>query len=177
MIEFIPKDNQSKHMRISVQCPYCGEGLQDESHTINEEPTFALLCEVPSGDEIVKDVVYFSAFHGDNLNETNLDIKDGLITRFFCPFCESDLGSSHDCDLCGAPLIRLQLRQGGMLQYCLEAYARNTSDKLDPMNFVGMVHFCSRKGCQKHLIEFANPNADIKEFYEAYAPFLETRTK
>jgi hypothetical protein len=37
----------------------------------------------------------------------------------------------------------------------------------------GMIQFCSRRGCKKHLLEFDDPEADLKAFYDENLPYME----
>ena len=145
----------------------------DSRNLIKKFPSIALLCQLPEEIGGAKDMVRFSSFYGDQLVDTNLKVSDGIITYFQCPFCEKDLTSKQSCELCGAPMVNMQLKKGGMLEYCIEAYERHIPKKPEKESFIGNVHFCSRRACQNRRINFENRDADLKEFYDSYSLFLQ----
>ncbi len=172
MIQFIPKSYLDGPMRVSVQCPHCQENLMDDGALIKDLPSITLMCKVPEehGGDI--DLVRFSSYYGDELFDTHLNVPNGVITKFICPFCEKDLASDHQCDLCNAPMVHMELKKGGMLEYCVEAYERRLQKEPERESFGGKVHFCARRGCLGRRINFENPDADLKEFYNSYSKFL-----
>jgi len=87
----------------------------------------------------------FSSIYGSYDYETNVDIPDNAIVRFFCPVCGKELKSESKCDVCNAPMIPINLEEGGR------------------------VRFCSRKGCTNHVIEFKNPELALKLLYDNYS--------
>ncbi len=172
MLLFIHKKSKHKFMKIFLQCPYCQNSLMDSKNPIKEIPSIVLKCEIKQDGKLNKGLIRFSAYYGDFVANVPFRIKKGVIGQFFCPFCHTNLKASDECDLCQAPLTKLQIKQGGLLEYCIEAYERRLPKPPSESAFNGMVNFCSRKGCKNHHIEFENPDADFTEFYNAYAPFM-----
>ena len=172
MLEFVPISKKKSLIRkISVQCHFCHKSFMDYVELINNLPSIALYGKV--SEDGIKEAVRFSSFYNDYTYLTKLEVPDNTITQFFCPHCDTDLTSDLKCKLCNAPMIDLQLTQGGMLEFCVEAYERRLKKEPSADSFSGLLHFCSRKGCQNQMIHFKNPDADLKAFYELFAPFLD----
>ncbi len=72
--------------------------------------------------------VFLSAIFGDYTVETDLAVPDGAVAEFRCPSCDQSLMLQMPCRLCGAPMASLNLRPGGVLE------------------------FCSRRGCKGHAL-------------------------
>jgi len=173
VVQFRPISRQPRYMKISAECPHCQHSLMDEKNPIKGIPSISLQFQLPKEASGKKGIVHLSAYFGDNLNVTPFKVPEGIIGEFSCPFCGKSINNVHICELCGAPMVNLQLERGGMLEYCLEAFKRRLKEKPSEMAFKGMVQLCSRRGCKKQLIEFKSQEADLKEFYKAYSKFLE----
>jgi len=133
----------------SVECPHCNRSFLDSEHLIKNEPSVALHGKIPT-EQGEKDVIIrLSSIYGDYELLLSTPIEDGVIVEFSCPFCQTVLSGGRTCSVCEAPMSALQLGKGGMIQYC------------------------SRRGCQKHLLEFDDPEADLKAFYEEHLPYME----
>ena len=52
------------------------------------------------------------------------------------------------CEICKAPMVSFGFKEGGIIQ------------------------ICSRRGCKKHLIEFEDPEVELRAFYEKYSVFF-----
>ena len=70
-------------------------------------------------------------------------LKDEVAT-LSCMHCKKSLAGTHVCDLCGAPIVDFTLDKGGM------------------------VHFCSRIGCEKHYVSFEDIYTTLTSFYHEY---------
>ncbi|MCF7811592.1 hypothetical protein K9N50_11455 [bacterium] len=160
-------------MKISVECPHCQFSFMDEKNPIKGIPSISIQYQLPDEAGGKKGIVNLSSYFGDYLNITPFKIPEGIVGDFSCPSCGKSINSIQKCELCGAPMVDLQLERGGMLEFCLEAFKRKFKKKPSESAFKGLVQFCSRKGCKKHLIEFNNQTTDLREFYKAYSMFLE----
>lgn len=126
---------------LKLKCPICSASLMDEKKLIDDKPSLHLIIEIQGkrGD------IWLSSIYGNYDYETNIDIPDNAIVRFFCPVCGEELKSESKCDICNAPMIPINLEEGGR------------------------VRFCSRKGCTNHVIEFKNPELALKLLYDNYS--------
>lgn len=104
---------------LETACPNCGAAL-------TEGQMVHLDAYVP---ELNQDgAVYLSAIFGDYSVRTDLPIPEGAIAEFRCPVCDVSIMLEVPCRLCGAPMASLNLRPGGV------------------------VEFCSRRGCKAHAL-------------------------
>jgi hypothetical protein len=56
------------------------------------------------------------------------------VVHFFCPHCHAELIASSNCPQCGAPMVPMIVRRGGMVQ------------------------ICSRRGCKEHMLDLNGVN-------------------
>lgn len=128
---------------IQVECPHCQRDLIDKQHLIGGTGSISLNGELPDG---TKGVIQLSALYGDFTIDTALKIPNGTVVEFSCPYCRQSLKSGRKCESCDAQMAAMQLPQGGKVQ------------------------FCAKRGCKGHLLEFVNPEEDLRSFYEQYSP-------
>ncbi|NQU06893.1 MAG: hypothetical protein HQ568_12425 [Calditrichaeota bacterium] len=145
----------------------------DDKNAIKGVPSISVQFQMPREASGKKGILHLSSYFGDYRIKSPFKIPEGIIGEFSCPFCGKSINSNQTCELCDAPMVDLQLERGGMLEFCLEAFKRRLKEVPSEKALKGMVQFCSRRGCSKHLIEFKNKEADLKEFYSAYSKFLE----
>lgn len=130
-------------IKVRVKCGRCGESLMDEEAKIDSKPSIKVLAQTGAK----KGELHLSAVYGSYRIKPGMDIKKGKVAKFFCPHCKKELAGSRTCDKCSAPMIPLSLHDGGQVQ------------------------ICARRGCKKHLIEFEDPEAELRAFYSAYSTF------
>ena len=110
----------SKHMLVlELECPNCADRLTEGSKV-------RLNAWVRDTNEDGE--VRLSAIFGDYGLETDLVIPEGAIVSFRCPTCDQDLAINTACRVCAAPMVSLNLCDGGYLE------------------------FCSRRGCTGHAL-------------------------
>ncbi len=129
-------------INIEVCCPFCQKSLMNKHHRIKDVPSVELVGKLPAEAGATEGTIRLSAFYGDYQVETNLVIPPNTIVNFKCPYCHKDLTSSRLCDACMSPMVALEFPRGGKVQ------------------------FCSKRGCKKHLIEFEDPEEELRAFYE-----------
>ncbi|MCK4545269.1 hypothetical protein KAU43_06985 [candidate division WOR-3 bacterium] len=126
---------------LKLKCPVCSKSLMDKEKIINGKPSVKLNIDIQGKEGHI----WLSSIYGDYKYETDIEIPDDAIVRFFCPVCGDELKAENKCDICSAPMIPLNLEEGGR------------------------VRFCSRKGCTNHVIEFKNPEIALKLLYDTYS--------
>ena len=72
--------------------------------------------------------VLLSAIFGDYALESDLEIREGDLLEFRCPECDASVMLAATCKLCWAPMVSLNIRDQGY------------------------VEFCSRRGCRGHAL-------------------------
>ena len=116
----------------------------DEKNMIDSRPSIKV--DVAYGKDM--GFLFLSCLYGSQSIQTKFKMPKGRLARFYCPFCERELKSTRKCERCDAPMIPLAIKEGGLVQ------------------------FCSRKGCNKPLIEFENLDVEIRAFYDTYSVFF-----
>jgi hypothetical protein len=72
-----------------------------------------------------------SSLYGSYKTKSKHEIPDGVIVHIFCPYCNSELIGANECAECGAPMVPMIVRGGGMVQ------------------------ICSRQGCRGHMLDLS----------------------
>lgn len=130
-------------IKVKVGCPRCRKSLMDEAMQIDSNPSIRV--RVKSGGKTGE--LYLSSVYGSFRIRHDFPMKKGALARFYCPHCRRELAGTRSCEKCAAPMIPLALHESGLVQ------------------------ICSRRGCKKHVIEFEDPEAEIRAFYSAYPTF------
>jgi methionyl-tRNA synthetase len=127
---------------VKVECPHCRRSLMDSQHLIHGEDSISLVGQLPDGK---KGTIRLSSQYGDYDIDTALMIPEDTVVEFSCPYCKESLKSCRKCEGCEAHMAAVQLPQGGKVQ------------------------FCTKRGCKGHLLEFIDPEEDLRAFYEEYS--------
>ena len=116
--------------QVHVNCPRCNHSLADPTHLINHCPSVRLT--VSFGRK--HGPMWLSSLYGSYDFECEHEIPLDTIVNFFCPHCHSELAGASNCTECGAPMVPLIIKGGGMVQ------------------------ICSRHGCKGHMLDFNGVN-------------------
>jgi len=104
---------------LQVCCPYCRTPLTEGNR---------VHLEAYVRDTNQDGKVYLSALFGDAAVDTDLEIPEGAVAEFRCHSCDQSLMLQVPCRLCGAPMASINIKSGGVLE------------------------FCSRRGCRGHAL-------------------------
>lgn len=110
---------------VDVKCPYCNHSLMDYEHFIDDRPSIRVT--VSFGD--LHGWVRLSSLYGSYEVESEYEIPANAVVNFFCPHCHAELRGTASCLECGAPVVPMLLRDGGV------------------------VEICSRRGCKYHMLD------------------------
>ena len=124
-------------IQVNVKCPECGASLMDSGRTVDGYPGIHTAITHAGG----RADLWLSPVFGSYNVVTEAEVPAGAEVAFFCPHCGRELAGTRLCELCGARMARLTMREGGTIQ------------------------ICCRRGCPKHLVEFENPATEVAEFY------------
>ena len=125
---------------LKLKCPLCGESLMDHDHLVDNEPSISLNIEIGGKKGNIK----LSSIYGSYNYDTDIEMPNGEIAKFYCPHCESNITSSNECLTCGADMVPFYLDMGGK------------------------VTICSRNGCKNHFVEFEDLSVAMKRLYQEY---------
>jgi len=110
---------------IEVSCPHCNHSFKDETFAIDGYPCLKINVAADHQQGWIR----LSCLYGSYNVSTEFEIPEGTVVVFFCPHCNSEIHSTSDCSVCGAPMIPM-LVDGG-----------------------GIIRICSRRGCKNHMLD------------------------
>jgi NADH-quinone oxidoreductase subunit E len=114
---------------VEVSCSRCNHSLMDSSHLIDGHPSIRITISFGN----VHGWLALSSLYGSYNVSSEYEIPPDTIVNFFCPAVVELLGAS-DCSECGAPMVPMIVRGGGIVQ------------------------ICSRRGCKGHMLDLNGVN-------------------
>ena len=115
---------------IEVSCSRCNHSLMDANHLIDGHPSVRVtIC---FGDK--HGWLRLSCLYGSYAFESEYETPMDTLAHFFCPHCHAELVGASNCPECGAPMVPMIVRRGGMVQ------------------------ICSRRGCREHMLDLNGVN-------------------
>jgi NADH-quinone oxidoreductase subunit E len=110
---------------VEVSCSRCNHSLMDSKHPIDGHPSIRVT--VSFGDK--HGWMALSSLYGSYNVASEYEIPLETIIHVFCPYCHAELIGASTCGECGAPMVPMIVRGGGIVQ------------------------ICSRRGCKGHLLD------------------------
>jgi NADH-quinone oxidoreductase subunit E len=110
---------------VEVSCARCNHSLMDPRHPIDGYPSIRVT--VSFGEK--HGWFALSSLYGSYNVESEYDLPAETIADVFCPHCHAELVGAGACGECGAPMVPMIVRGGGIVQ------------------------ICSRRGCKGHLLD------------------------
>jgi hypothetical protein len=117
-LDFVEVATDERVFPVEVFCARCNRSLMDPGHPIDKHGWLRL-----------------SSLYGSFTIESEDEIPENTVLNIFCPTCHAELAGATDCPACGAPMVPLIVRGGGMVQ------------------------ICSRRGCFSHLLDVSGSGA------------------
>ncbi len=115
---------------VEVNCPRCNHSLMDGHHSIDGCPSIRVTVSTNQEHGWLR----FSSLYGSYSMESEFLIAHDEVINFFCPHCHAELVSTTDCPECGAPMVSMIVRGGGVIE------------------------ICSRWGCKAHMLDLSGVN-------------------
>lgn len=110
---------------VEVSCGRCNHSFMDSKHLIDGHP--AIKVTISFGDS--HGWLLLSSVYGSYAIEAEREIPSDQVVHFFCPHCNAELSGGGPCADCGAPMVPMIVRGGGVVQ------------------------ICSRRGCKAHRLD------------------------
>ncbi len=110
---------------VSVSCPRCNHSLMDTSYSIDGYPSIRVTASFSRKHGWLR----LSSMYGSYNVFSEYEIPDEAVVNFFCPHCHGELKSTVECTVCGASMVPMIVRGGGVVQ------------------------ICSRRGCKTHMLD------------------------
>ena len=110
---------------MEVSCSRCNHSLMDPKHIIDGYPSIRIT--ISFGQQ--HGWLALSSLYGSYNVSSEYKIPEDTIVDFFCPYCHTELLGAFSCPECGAPMVPMIVRGGGIVQ------------------------ICSRSGCKGHMLD------------------------
>ena len=110
---------------VEVSCPRCNHSLMDPDHQVDGYPSVRVTLSFGREHGWLR----LSCLYGSYTVESEYEIPKDTLANFFCPHCHAELIGASSCPECGARMIPLIVRRGGVVQ------------------------ICSRRGCKGHMLD------------------------
>jgi len=118
----------SGRIQIEVKCPHCGRSLINPDIQLDQLDSIHLAAKI--GPDLGS--LYLSQIYGSYLKRfEKIEDVPNAVVECSCPHCHTPFPVHGVCE-CGAPIIGLDLKVGGVIKVC------------------------TRNGCRRHWLEFEN---------------------
>jgi len=115
---------------LEVHCSRCNHSLMDPKHLIDGHPSVRVTISFGQEHGWIRLSCLYGSYNFESEYETPMD----TVAHFFCPYCHAELNGASNCPECGAPMVPMIVRGGGMVQ------------------------ICSRRGCKEHMLDLNGVN-------------------
>lgn len=110
---------------LEVSCARCNHSLMDSDHILDGQP--GIRITVSFGNKHGWFVL--SSLYGSDKVKSQHEVPIDTVVHIFCPHCHAELIGGGACVECGAPMVPMIVRGGGVVQ------------------------ICSRRGCKGHILD------------------------
>ncbi len=124
-IDAIEVETDERVFPVEVSCSRCNHSLMDSEFLIDGHPGIKITITFGSKHGWL----VLSSLYGSYKVKSMHEIPEDTIVNFFCPHCHGQLIGGTKCGECGAPMVPMIVKGGGIVQ------------------------ICSRKGCKGHLLD------------------------
>ncbi len=128
--EAIEIDTDQRVFPVEVSCSKCNHSLMDSGHLIDGHPSIRITISFGN----VHGWLALSSLYGSYNVSSDYEIPPDTIVNIFCPHCHAELLGASKCGECGAPMVPMIVRGGGVVQ------------------------ICSRRGCKGHMLDLDGVN-------------------
>jgi len=129
-LDFVGPDGDRRIFPVEVYCARCNHSLMDPRHPLEGHPSVRVTISFGRQHGWLR----LSSLYGSYTIESEHEIPEDTVANLFCPHCHGELAGATDCPLCGARMVPLIVRGGGMIQ------------------------ICSRRGCRSHMLDLDGVN-------------------
>jgi len=99
---------------VELSCPRCNHSLMDKTLDIDGHPSVKITVSFGQTHGWLR----LSCLYGSFKVLSEYDIPLDTVMNFFCPHCHAEFMRTSDCPECGAPMVPMIVRGGGMIQVC-----------------------------------------------------------
>ena len=131
-LDIVEIDTDRRIFPVEVSCARCNHSLMDPRHLIDGHPSIRVTASFGNKHGWMT----LSSLYGSYNVASEYEIPPETIVDFFCPHCHAQLMGASACNECGAPMVPMIVRGGGVVQ------------------------ICSRRGCKGHLLDLGGATVD-----------------
>lgn len=124
--------NDQRVFPIEVSCARCNHSLMDDRHLIDGHPVIRVTVAFNNKHGRLT----LSSVYGSDKVDSEHEIPPDTVVQMFCPHCHAELIGGTVCGECGAPMVPMIVRGGGVVQVC------------------------TRRGCKGHLLDLGGAIID-----------------
>lgn len=110
---------------VEVACPRCNHSLMSTHDLIDGLPSIWVTASFGEKHGWLR----LSSLYGSYEVECQHEVPPDTVVDFFCPHCGAELAGGGPCVECGAAMVPMIVRGGGIVQ------------------------ICSRRGCHNHMLD------------------------
>jgi NADH-quinone oxidoreductase subunit E len=131
-LDVIKIETDQRIFPVEVSCARCNHSLMDSEHVIDGHP--AIRITVSFGNK--HGWFLLSCLYGSHNVASEYEIPPGTILNIFCPHCHAELIGGAKCGECGAPMVPMIVKGGGVVQ------------------------ICARRGCKGHILDLGGSTVE-----------------
>jgi NADH-quinone oxidoreductase subunit E len=124
-LEGAETETDDRMFPVEVSCARCNHSLMDIEHIIDGHPSIRVTVSFGHRHGWLA----LSSLYGSYKVASEYGIPNDEIVQLFCPHCHAELIGGGRCSDCGAPMVPMIVRGGGVVQ------------------------ICSRRGCRGHMLD------------------------
>jgi len=124
-LDLIEIETDDRIFPVEVSCARCNHSLMDPRHVIDGHPSIRVT--VSFGNK--HGWLALSSLYGSYKVSSEYEIPMEQVVHMFCPYCHAELIGAGKCSECGASMVPMIVRGGGVVQ------------------------ICSRRGCRGHMLD------------------------
>jgi NADH-quinone oxidoreductase subunit E len=102
---------------VEVSCARCNHSLMDRDHLVDDHPS----VRVTIAFDDKHGPLAMSCLYGSTSVDAEFEVPAATVVSFFCPHCNAELKGGAKCGECGAPMVPMVVKGGGVVQICARA--------------------------------------------------------
>lgn len=124
-LDVVKIETDKRIFPVEVSCARCNHSLMDAEQKIDGYPAIRITVSF----ENKHGWFLLSSLYGSHNVASEYEIPPGTILNNFCPHCHAELIGGATCGECGAPMVPMIVKGGGVVQ------------------------ICTRRGCKGHILD------------------------
>jgi (2Fe-2S) ferredoxin len=121
-------DTDQRIFPVEVSCARCNHSLMDPDYTIDGHPSIRVTVSFSRKHGWLA----LSSLYGSHNVSSKHEIPPDAVVHIFCPHCHAEMIGGAKCVECGAPMVAMIVRGGGVVQ------------------------ICTRRGCKGHMLDLGD---------------------